>query len=630
MTSIFRKTIGLKRKYILIIMDIFVIIIANLLTIMLLQNNLNIFAELDIKNIQIYIIIYISVYELFLWLFDVYNNITRYENGNDYLIYMFICLISFAVMGFITIIFKRPYFNLRHLILSNILIITGIISYRVIIRLIVMRHSNNGSAIKQNMKKNLLIIGSNIATRDIIKTINERMQNEYNIVGILDEDKSKIGNNISGIKIIGLLENLEGICEEKKVETIFFTLSNLKASKKREILNRCQLTGAKIRVLSSTENIIKGKDIINNLRDLKIEDVLCRETVELDNNNISNIIKENVIMVTGGGGSIGSELCRQIMKYGPKKLIIVDIYENNLYDIQMELESEYEKERFEAIVASVRDEKRMEYIFDKYRPILVFHAAAHKHVPLMENSPLEAIKNNVFGTYTIAQCCDKYNIKKMILISTDKAVNPTNIMGASKRICEMIIQAKNKESKTEFAAVRFGNVLGSNGSVIPLFKKQIEKGGPITLTDKRITRFFMTISEAVSLVLQAMTYAKGGEIFALDMGQPVRIYDLAVNLIHLSGLEPNIDIKIDIIGLRPGEKLYEELLMSEEGLTSTAHKKIFIAKPTKIDMKKIEIKLDKFRTMIQNEDCDLDHVKEKIKGMVNTYIASNEVDGVTK
>lgn len=360
--------------------------------------------------------------------------------------------------------------------------------------------------------------------------------------------------------------------------------------------------------------------MFENLRDVEIEDLLYRDQVKLDNSNIAKLIENNTILVTGGGGSIGSELCRQIVKYNPKKLVIFDIYENNLYDIELELKSNYTNVSIDAIVGSVRDKKRLDDVFKKYRPNLVFHAAAHKHVPLMENSPLEAIKNNVFGTYNVVNCCDKYKANKFVLISTDKAVNPTNIMGATKRICEMIVQAKDKVSKTNFVAVRFGNVLGSNGSVVPLFKKQIASGGPVTVTDKEITRFFMTIPEAAQLVLQAMTYAKGGEIFVLDMGKPVKIYDLAVSLIKLSGLEPDVDIPIKITGLRPGEKLYEEILMKDEGLTKTGHDKIYVAKPMNISMDRLNQKLAILEEEVKNENADLEKIKRTIKKVVPTYM----------
>ena len=355
-----------------------------------------------------------------------------------------------------------------------------------------------------------------------------------------------------------------------------------------------------------------------------IEDILGRDPVTLDNREIGKLIKNKVVLVTGAGGSIGSELCRQIIKFNPEKLVMLDIYENNLYDIELELKSAYSHIDIEAIVGSVRDIRRLEKVFDEYKPYLVFHAAAHKHVPLMETSPNEAspieeIKNNVFGTYNVANCADKFGSKKMILISTDKAVNPTNIMGASKRLCEMIVQVKNKESKTDYAAVRFGNVLGSNGSVVPLFKKQIEQGGPVTVTHKDVIRYFMTIPEAAQLVLQAMSYANGGEIFVLDMGEPVKIYDLAVSLIKLSGYEPNVDIPIVFTGLRPGEKLYEELLMKEEGLQETENKKIFIGELTDLDERDILYKLNKLQNIINDENTPIEDIKKIMHDVVPTY-----------
>ena len=329
-------------------------------------------------------------------------------------------------------------------------------------------------------------------------------------------------------------------------------------------------------------------------------------------------------MVTGGGGSIGSELCRQIMRFEPKRLVIVDIYENNLYDIEQELKYSYPTAQIDAIVASVREKERLNEIFEEFKPYLVFHAAAHKHVPLMETSPLEAIKNNVFGTLNVVNCSDEYNVKRFVLISTDKAVNPTNIMGATKRLCEMLIQAKNKVSNTEYVAVRFGNVLGSNGSVVPLFKKQIAHGGPVTVTHREITRFFMTIPEAVSLVLQAMSGAKGGEIFVLDMGEPVKIYDMAEKLIKLSGLEPGVDIQIKVTGLRPGEKLYEEILMAEEGLTETKHDKIHIAKPSELSMKDIEEKLKILKKLVStNNNEQIEEIKKVVHEVVPTYREKN-------
>lgn len=364
---------------------------------------------------------------------------------------------------------------------------------------------------------------------------------------------------------------------------------------------------------------------------INIKDILLRNSIQINSKDITKLIRDKIILVTGGGGSIGSELCRQIIKYNPKKIIILDIYENNLYNIEVELKQKYEKSTIEAIVGSIRDKKKMEWIFKTYSPEIVFHAAAHKHVPLMEYSPLEAIKNNVIGTYNLVDYSEKYNVKKFVLISTDKAVNPTSIMGATKRLCEMIVQTKNNNSKTDFVAVRFGNVLGSNGSVIPLFKKQIEEGGPVTVTNKEVTRFFMTITEAVELILQAVSNGNGGEIFVLDMGKPIKIYDLAVGLIELSGNVPNVDIPIQITGLRPGEKLYEEILMEEEGIKATKHNKIFVAKPLKITRSEVEKKIYILNKVISNENISNETVKKIMKKLVKGYSESNyKNEGVEK
>ena len=404
-------------------------------------------------------------------------------------------------------------------------------------------------------------------------------------------------------------------------------ISKVSAIERRKILELCGETKAKIKVWPTAEDVIDKQGPVNSLRDVEIEDLLGREPIRLENKDIMNLIKNQVVLVTGGGGSIGSEICRQIINYNPKKLIILDIYENNLYDIEMELRGEYFDRDIKTVVASVRDIERLKNVFKEYEPSIVLHAAAHKHVPLMEDSPLEAIHNNIFGTYNVAKCADEYNVKKFVLISTDKAVNPTNIMGATKRFCELIIQSFDKISKTDYCAVRFGNVLGSNGSVIPLFKKQIAKGGPVTVTDQNITRFFMTIPEAVSLILQAVTYAKGGEIFVLDMGEPVKIYDLAKTLIKLTGYVPEVDIPIKITGLRPGEKLYEELLMAEEGLTSTKHDKIYISKPSDISITEVEKYLSELEKIKYDKNYSIDKVKEAMKKVVPTY---HEVDGGNK
>ena len=619
------KLIRKYRAMILYIIDIMIINISYIISAFLLVNN-------HIEKLQYVQLLYNTVVlSLFVYLItfnilDVYRNITRFENGIDYIKYIGLSIFSGAIVILIKFLFKAPLMGYKEIVFATILIAVAIVSYRVIIRFLL--NEINPIEKERTERKNLLIIGAGEAANEIIKTVKNTMKGYYNIVGLIDDNPNKMNYAISGIKILGNRDDIAEICKQYKVDVIFFSISNIDNKNKKEILNICQETGVKIRVLPSVADIIKNKSLLQNLRDVEIEDLLGREPITLANENIGELIKGKSILVTGGGGSIGSELCRQIAKFNPSRLIIFDIYENNLYNIEMELKQNHYDKKFEivAIVGSVRDKKRLEQVFKKYNPYLVFHAAAHKHVPLMEVSPLEAIKNNVFGTYNVANYADKYSVKRFILISTDKAVNPTNIMGATKRMCEMIIQAFNQKSKTEFAAVRFGNVLGSNGSVLPLFKKQISAGGPVTVTHKEITRFFMTIPEAVSLVLQAMSYAKGGEIFVLDMGEPVKIYDLAVSLIKLSGLEPNVDIPIEITGLRPGEKLYEELLMSEEGLQTTAHNKIFIGKPSDITYEQMLKKLGKLEEIIQNENISVNKIKDTMKQVVPTYKEPEEIN----
>ena len=615
------------RNFILRLTDILAIIVAYIFIEAFKSETLAIFTSTNINTLINTIIVAIFVYQVFLTLFDSYKNIIRYENGKDYLIYGFGCMVSCVISSMIGSIFNINMMGPRSNLLAGVLISVIMITYRLVIRLLLTDSIvHKSEIINARTQKNLLIIGAGRATKDVIRIIKTDMQKNYNIVGIIDDNPEKINYAISGVRIVGDRYKIREICRNYKVEVIFFCISSIDNRNKKEILDICQETGAKIRILPSTVDIIKNKNIVQSFRNIEIEDVLGRDTIVLDNKNISSLIKDDVVLVTGGGGSIGSELCRQIMQYEPKQLIILDIYENNLYDIELELKSKYSEEKITAIVGSVRDKKRVEEVFREFRPSLVFHAAAHKHVPLMENSPLEAIKNNVFGTYNVVNTADKYHIKRFVLISTDKAVNPTNVMGASKRVCEMIVQAKNKVSNTEFVAVRFGNVLGSNGSVIPLFKKQIANGGPVTVTHKEITRFFMTIPEAVQLILQAVTYAKGGEIFVLDMGEPVKIYDLAKSVIKLSGLEPEVDIPIKITGLRPGEKLYEELLMAEEGLTATKHDKIFVSEPMYLEMKALEEKLEILSKLEYDENYSKENIKAIMKDVVPTYKDPEEVN----
>ncbi len=466
-------------------------------------------------------------------------------------------------------------------------------------------------------QRRVMIVGAGSAGTMIINEMFSKRELKYNPVVLIDDDRYKRGKRISGVKIEGNRYDIPHIAKEKEIDLIVIAIPTLDTKNKNEIIEICTKARCKIQIIPGIYEILTGEASVSRIKDVELEDLLGREQVSLDGECIKNYINNNNIIVTGGGGSIGSELCRQIAIYNPKSLIIFDIYENNAYDIQNELKYKYPKLHIETLIGSIRDEKRLEEVFSKYDIDVVFHAAAHKHVPLMEDSPKEAIKNNVFGTYKLSKVADKYNVKKFVLISTDKAVNPTNIMGATKRLCEMIIQAMNNESETDFVAVRFGNVLGSNGSVIPLFKKQIANGGPVTVTHKNITRFFMLIPEAAQLVLQAGALAKGGEVFVLDMGKPVKIYDLACDLIRLSGLEPNKDIKIEVTGLRPGEKLYEELLMSEEGLTDTTHNKIYIGKPTFTSYNKLKDKLEQLESLLEENDNDV--IKNKMAEIVPTY-----------
>ena len=623
-----KEIIKKNRNVLLILIDILIIISCYIASILFLNVPID-----NIKALVMQIAVVVIVYQIFLNIFHMYQNMMRYEVGKDYIKYIISAFLSMIILSIVYKAFSLEYINLKVNVLSGVLIAGTFVMYRLAGRSILSRRMSKYEKINKNQDNkanNLLIIGAGMGAREIIIAIKNNMRDKYNIVGIIDDDISKINHYILGIKVLGTRYDIPKIAKEKNVDLIFFAINKIDAVSRRKILEICQETGVKTRVLPTTEEVINKQGAMNSLRDVQIEDLLGRDPVHLDNKNINSLIKNKTVLVTGGGGSIGSELCRQIVKYDPKRLVILDIYENNLYDIEMELRAEYPKLNLEAIVASVRDKERLNNVFETYKPEIVFHAAAHKHVPLMEKSPLEAIHNNVFGTYNVVNCADEYGVEKFVLISTDKAVNPTNIMGASKRVCEMIVQAKNKVSKTEYVAVRFGNVLGSNGSVIPLFKKQIERGGPVTVTHKDITRFFMTIPEAVQLILQAVTYAKGGEIFVLDMGEPVKIYDLAVILIKLLGYEPNVDIPIEITGLRPGEKLYEEILMSEEGLTSTKHDKIFISKPMHMEMAELEEKLNVLKELEYNEKYSNENIKNTMKEVVTTYKEPEEVNNKGK
>ena len=493
--------------------------------------------------------------------------------------------------------------------------------FRLCMKDIIMRVSSREADEKTSADKlegNIMIIGAGCAASMIINELRDNKVNSCKFKCAIDDDPAKKNTYILGIKVYGDRNSIIEAAEKFQIDTILFAIPSCDNKEKGEILNICKETGCELKIVPSIYQMMNSgeKGISKKIRKVQIEDLLGREPISLDINRIIDYVAGRTVLVTGGGGTIGSELCRQIAEHDPKRLVIFDIYENNAYDIQNELRRKYPELDLVTLIGSVRDSTRLESVFKTYRPDIVYHAAAHKHVPLMEDSPNEAIKNNVFGTLKTAQCADKYGAKKFVLISTDKAVNPTNIMGASKRMCEMIIQSYNKRSETEFVAVRFGNVLGSNGSVIPLFKKQIEAGGPVTVTDPDIIRYFMTIPEAVTLVLQAGASAKGGEIFVLDMGKPVKILTLAENLIRLSGFTPHKDIKIEFIGLRPGEKLYEEMLMAEEGLKETENKLIHIGQPIEFDENEFFAALDNLRKAMYDDSVDMRAI---VSDIVPTY-----------
>ncbi|MBU3213947.1 polysaccharide biosynthesis protein [Clostridium estertheticum] len=608
------KVLGKWKKPILMLSDAVLINLAYILAFFFIYNYKNFrFYSSSYKEIALIVtVIYITCF----YIFKLYESLWRYASIDEFMLIIGACLTSNIVMIVFVRIIGHPFAYGVSIIACafSIIFIVGLrMSFRVYGRFESMVNCNASKIVQSRV----MIIGAGSAAAMVIKEMKSSSQSKYMPIAVIDDEVYKKGNNIAGVKVLGNRKDIPKIVIEKCIETIVIAIPTIEDEDKKEILEICKKTNCKIEIIPGMYEIINGKVSLNQIRKVEIEDLLGRKAVKLDMQGITSYITNKTILVTGGGGSIGSELCRQIIKFNPKQLIVFDIYENNAYDLQMELEYKYPKLDLLVLIGSVRDKKRLEDVFKKYSPNIVFHAAAHKHVPLMENSPMEAIKNNVFGTYNVAECAHKFNVERFVMISTDKAVNPTNVMGATKRMCEMIIQSMDKISKTHFVAVRFGNVLGSNGSVIPLFKKQIEHGGPVTLTNKYITRFFMTIPEAAQLVLQSGAYAQGGEIFVLDMGKPVKIYDLAWDLIKLSGFIPDKDIKIEITGLRPGEKLYEELLMSEEGLTNTKHEKIFIGKPTFTDLSVMKEKMKELAVIIEKDDVQL--LIEKIGEIVPTY-----------
>lgn len=609
------------RIAIFIVVDILSILITSLLSVGLRFDFNDIPSEYFINAYE-YIVFDTAILMVIFSFLKLYTSTWTYASVTELVNIVIGCLVfemsSFTYKSMFSIEMPRSCFIMQYFMLVAFVGLTRF-GYRLLryIRVKVNdRRKNN----------NTMMIGAGVAGKLLIDEINNNPTGFTNrVVCIIDDNKQKKGTYLKGIPIVGNRKDISKYCEKYNINEIIIAIPSASKSKISLIVEECQKTKCEIKILPAINDLMKydkDKEILGKIRPLSYEDFLGRDQIVVDEDEIKDSIKNKTILVTGGGGSIGSELCRQIAKANPKKLIIFDIYENNAYDIEQELKRNYPDLNLNAIIGSVRDYDRLEKVFKENKIDTVFHAAAHKHVPLMEISPNEAIKNNCLGTFNTAKLADKYKVSKFVLISTDKAVRPTNVMGATKRICEMIIQSFARNSKnTDFVAVRFGNVLGSNGSVIPLFLKQIENGGPVTVTHKNITRFFMTIPEAVSLVLQASVYAQGGEIFVLDMGKPVKIYDLAKQLIRYKGYEPDVDIKIEITGLRPGEKLYEELLMEEEGLKSTPNRLIHVGSPIKFDNDKFLKDLD---NLIKESYKNKDDIKEKLAKVVPTYKIDKE------
>jgi len=605
------------RRTCLIIYDVISVILASYVALLMRYNfDLSQIPEHFLNPVSRFLPINIIITLLVLYLFRMYSSLWAFAGETELQNLVMASVVSSIAQAVGIQFFKVPgeqavpssyYFLYVFLLIS--FIFGSRFSYRFF-RSLKHRQQNKNNSIS------VMVIGAGEAANLIIKEIVNSNFSTMVIRCIIDDDKGKWGRFIQGIKVAGGRERIVECADIYDIDEIIIAMPSISRVEMSAILDICKETSCKLRSLPGMYQLVNGEVSVSKLRDVEVEDLLGREPIEVDLDSILGYVKGKKVLVTGGGGSIGSELCRQIASHHPAQLIILDIYENSVYDVQQELLTRYPDLSLTVLIASVRNTNRMNWIFEHYKPDIVYHAAAHKHVPLMEGSPNEAVKNNVFGTWKTAQAAAMNDVKRFVMISTDKAVNPTNIMGASKRICEMIIQTFNKHYDTEFVAVRFGNVLGSNGSVIPLFKKQIMAGGPVTVTHPDIIRYFMTIPEAVSLVLQAGAYAKGGEIFVLDMGKPVKILDLAKNLIRLSGYRVDEDIKIEFTGLRPGEKLYEELMMAEEGMTGTKNKLIYIGKPIEINEMKFFVQLKNLKEASTNENSD---IRPLIKEIVPTY-----------
>ncbi len=609
------------RQGTLLILDVLLLVVAHVMAVLLKFGFSNIQNYLSDISLWFWAPIFINV--IWFIVFDLYNRIWQNAGFVDY-INIVLAFISSSITLFVFNLWSTQ-FVFTLLIIFEMIAFLFILSlrfyYRVETRLVYGK-----GIMKSKDKKRVLIIGAGQAASLVLKEIENRLDNNMEVLGLIDDDVTKLGSQIRGAVVMGSRHELRNIVESRGVDEVIFAIPSITTEEKKEIINLLSGLKVKVKTVPGVYEIVEHGLDYSNIRDVEIVDLLGRAEVKLNTAEVSHYIKNKTVLVTGGGGSIGSELCRQIATFSPEKLVVFDIYENNAYDLQIELQTRYPNLNLDVVIGSVRDRERLDELFEELKPQIIFHAAAHKHVPLMERSPSEAVKNNVFGTLNVGKMAIKHHAEKFILISTDKAVNPTNVMGATKRICEMIVQVLNKDSKTEFVAVRFGNVLGSNGSVIPLFKKQIEEGGPVTVTHRDITRYFMTIPEAVALVLQAGYYAQGGEIFILEMGKPVRIYELAENLIRLSGYEPNKDIDIKITGLRPGEKLFEELLMEEEGMQETPNHLIHIGKPIEMDEDSFRKQINQLNKIVCSDISDSKTIKVALSEIVDTYV----IQGGTK
>ncbi|MEQ2537024.1 nucleoside-diphosphate sugar epimerase/dehydratase [Coprococcus comes] len=602
------------RMIALFIVDILSVIIDSYLAIILRFKLDGIWVPEEYMNsVEHYMIINVITTVVIFAILNLYNRVWSYASVYEMFLIIGAAMLSTAFQAFgfgmLYMPIPRSYYFFYFILLSITTLATRF-SYRILHAL------QNGWKKSTKHSRNTIVIGAGEAGNMIIKELKSSRYLNQRVVCVIDDNPSKKGKYIHGIRIIGGRDMIQQAAKKYDAEEIILAIPSASTKDTRDILRICNLTECKLKILPGMYQLINDEVGVSNLREVSIEDLLGRDTINIDLESVGQYVSNKRILVTGGGGSIGSELCRQIASHNPKLLVIFDIYENNAYDIQQELIRKYPNLKLEVLIGSVRNTSRIESVMEHYRPDVVFHAAAHKHVPLMEDSPNEAIKNNVFGTYKTARAADKYGVKKFVLISTDKAVNPTNIMGASKRLCEMIVQTFSKYSRTEYVIVRFGNVLGSNGSVIPLFKKQMEAGGPVTVTHPDVIRYFMTIPEAVSLVLQAGAYAHGGEIFVLDMGEPVKIADLAKNLIRLSGYTLGVNMEIKYTGLRPGEKLYEELLTKEEGLQKTENDLIFIGKPLEFDEVHF---LSQLRELEKEAMEESPHIKERVASIISTY-----------